>query len=356
MVIGEETLVREPLYEKLKKRLLCYIETENLRMLPNEKELMARYGVSRNTLRRAILELTNDKVLQPIQGLGTIVYPVPQIVENSRILVAFDPDMGLFQQEVFNKLLLLLNNSRLNSNVIMLDKEHVDVARFEEVLKGCDGVIVDQLCSYSPVVIEQVRKTGKKLVCLRWKPDTDIPFVAEDVCAGFYFLARHLLELGHRDIVFIGHDDDIRRIPGIRRAFEEHKLDPSLLYCIHAEVGTRADGYRCTDALLKSGRRFTAILGNSDETALGIEERLLIAGKRIPEDVSVTGFDNLKESAVYPVPLTTCSGDMERIIHEVIAYLFSARNSGATLNKLIEPQLIARQSTGRVPIVHHNGM
>lgn len=103
----DEKLVREPLYEKLKKRLLVTIETENLHMLPNERELMARFGVSRNTLRRAIFELTKENILRPVQGIGTIVYPVPEIVENSRILIVCDREMTIFQREVFNLLLFI---------------------------------------------------------------------------------------------------------------------------------------------------------------------------------------------------------------------------------------------------------
>ena len=80
----------------------------------------------------------------------------------------------------------------------------------------------------------------------------------------------------------------------------------------------------------------------------GVEERLLIAGIRIPEDVSITGFDNLRDSAEYPVPLTTCCGDPEQMIHEAIAYLFSTRNSGATLEKMFDPRLIVRKSTAPV--------
>lgn len=346
----EEKLIREPLYEKLKKKLLSTIETENLHMLPNERELMARFGVSRNTLRRAIFELTKENILRPVQGIGTIVYPVPEIVENSRILIVCDREMSVFQQEVFNLLLFHLNNSRLNTIVLMLDKENVDVDRFDTLLKTCDGVVIDQLCSYSPIILERIRKTGKKMVCLRWRPDfPGVPFVAENVNAGFHRLARHLIELGHTRIAYVGNILDQRRMIGLEKAFQESGLEllPELTF--HLENGYREEGYQAADSLLKSGRRFTAVIAHNDACALGVEERLLIAGLRIPEEVSITGFDNLRESACYPVPLTTCCGDPERMIHEAIAYLFSTRNSGMMLEKMFEPRLIVRQSTARVP-------
>lgn len=346
----DEKLIREPLYEKLKKRLLATIETENLHMLPNERELMARFGVSRNTLRRAIFELTQENILRPVQGIGTIVYPVPEIVENSRILIVCDREMTIFQQEVFNLLLFMLNNSHLSTVVLMLDKEKVDVNRFDTLLKTCDAVVIDQLCSFSPIILEQIRKTGKKMVCLRWRPDSSgIPFVAEDVREGFYRLARHLIELGHTQIAYIGNISDDSRMEGLKKAFQERGLELSSGLMFDFKHSNRAEGYRLADALLKSGRKFTAIIAHNDTCALGVEERLLIAGIRIPEDVSVTGFDNLRDSADYPVPLTTCCGDPEQMIHEAIAYLFSSRNSGATLEKMFDPRLIVRKSTARVP-------
>jgi len=341
-----QQLVRDPLYAQLEKKLLEYIDSENLRMLPNEKELMTRYGISRNTLRRAIYELTQKGILQPVQGVGTIVYPQTEIVENSRILIVCNKYTARFQQEVFCQLFCTLNESKLRANVFMIDQEHVDEEVLIRQLQECDGVIIDQYCSFSAKIIDCVNRMGKRIVCMRWRPMTDnIPYVAEDVCDGFYQLANYLFELGHRDIAFIGHLDDPRRMPGIKRAFAEHNcpVNPDLF--LHCNIGVRADGYRLAGKLLESGAKFTAVMGHSDETALGIEERLLIAGKRIPGDIAVTGFDNIADSADFPVPLTTCSGNLDVIIHETIAYLFSARVSQKMLNLEIKPSLVIRDST-----------
>lgn len=339
--------VREPLYSRLKTQLLDYIEQENLQILPTEKELMIRYGVSRNTLRRAVRELTEEKVLQPIQGLGTLVYPIPEITGNSRILVLCDYHFQPFQNETFNRLLFMLNNSRLNSMVMMIDHDNFDIARFEEALKGCDGIIIDWFSSYIDALLEASVRSGKKIVCLRWRPNNGLPYVTEDISMGFYQIARHLLELGHTRIAFIGNTADEYRMAGLRRAFSERNLslDPKLT--VHFIRGSRETGFHSVDELFRRGNPFTAVIGQSDIIALGIQERLLIAGKRIPEDISVTGFDNLSDSESYPVPLTTCGGDSEEMIREAIAYLFSTRNSGMKLRKVIEPRLFLRASTSR---------
>ncbi|MCF6175457.1 MAG: GntR family transcriptional regulator [Victivallaceae bacterium] len=67
------TITVEPLYEKVKKQLLAYIESEKPKVLPREKDLIRLFGVSRNTVRHAVQDLSNAGVLNPIQGRGTVV-------------------------------------------------------------------------------------------------------------------------------------------------------------------------------------------------------------------------------------------------------------------------------------------
>ncbi len=341
--------IQIPLYERLRLTLLETLERENWQLLPNELELMSRFKVSRNTLRHAIQLLTDEHVLQPVQGFGTLVYPVPEVEKNSRILIVSNYEMQAFQRDAFSRLLLMLNASHLNSVVLMLDKENVDIQRFDEMLKTCDAVILECHCSYSPIIQERVRLTGKRMVCLRWQASNDVPYVAENVSDGFAQVTRHLLDLGHRRIAFLGNVDDFRRLPNITKVMAEYgvELDPELVE--HFDIGTRVEGYQGAGRLLEKGVPFTAVICHNDNCALGVEERLLIAGKRIPEDVSVTGFDNLSESSEYPVPLTTCAGDLEEIIQDVIAYLFSSRRQAEGFRKLTDSHLVLRQSTGPAP-------
>lgn len=66
-------VIAEPLYEKVKRNLIKYMDDKKPALLPREKALMETFGVSRNTLRRAVFELTKDGVLKPVQGRGTMV-------------------------------------------------------------------------------------------------------------------------------------------------------------------------------------------------------------------------------------------------------------------------------------------
>ncbi len=64
---------REPLYERVKRELLDYIDREKSSVLPSEKKLMIYFGVSRNTLRHAISDLTKAGIVKPVQGRGSVV-------------------------------------------------------------------------------------------------------------------------------------------------------------------------------------------------------------------------------------------------------------------------------------------
>ncbi len=348
-------LVYEPLYEQMRKKLIELIESEHLNYLPNEKELMTRYHVSRNTLRRAILELTKEGILQPVQGIGTLVHPASGVVSGSSVLLLCDQRIYGYQQEVFNKLLYLMGQSNLRANVLMLDKENVNRTLVESYIKQCDAIILDLHCSFSPVLRDLAAKSGKKRICLRWNATRfNLSSVETDITEGAYQLMKHLLAFGHRNIVYLGNSgDDPQRQPGIERALTEFGMSPSDLayYDIpwtDRKENDRGMGYCLTSRILAERRNFTAIFANNDLLALGAEERLLEAGLKIPEDVSITGFDNLSDSQYFPVPLTTCSGNTDDMIHEAIAYLFSTRRPDDLFYKKHTAEIVIRQSTGPV--------
>lgn len=341
----------QPLYEVMRQNLIELIETEHINYLPNEKELMTRYNVSRNTLRRAILELTKEGILQPMQGIGTLVHPVSGLKEDSRILLVFDVAMPLYQQEIFLELLFRLGKSRLRTSVLMLDKENVNAQALDSQLKECDAVIVDMLCSFSPMIREHIAQCGKKRICLRWNASRfNLSSVETDIAEGIYQLMKLLLELGHRKFMFLGSVEDLNRRPGFLRALAEYGLDFSCVRVIpvrwEINVRERDFGMECAKRMLELRTDETAVIANNDCIALCVEEVAIASGLRIPEDISVVGFDNIADSAYFPVPLTTCSGNMEEIIHEAIAYLFSSRKPNELFYKTITPKLVIRESTG----------
>lgn len=138
-------------------------------------------------------------------------------------------------------------------------------------------------------------------------PD-DVPFVGATNWSGGRAATRHLAELGHRRIAMIGGPEEqlccAARLDGYRSALRTAGLpvDPEII--VHAGL-TREDGCVAARALLALADRPTAIFASNDLQALGVYQAAREAGLRIPDDLSVVGFDDLPVVAWMEPPLTT---------------------------------------------------
>lgn len=340
-------LVRKPLYKLLMNKLRSSIEQERPHLLASENDLIRQYGVSRNTVRRAIQELTAEGLLQPVQGLGTLVYPVPKIRDSSTILVLVDRDWQQFERDAFERLLPKLDECKLHVMLLMINLSWPDMERIELLLNRVDGVIVNWKVGQSEAITELLHKHRKKVICLRgYSVDNSLNYVVDDLENGMYQMTRYLLELGHRRIAFLIDLEDSLRMNGIRRALEEAHatLDPAL--CMQCKGLRRSAGFLAASKLLEAGKPFTAIVAQNDILALGIMEQLLISGFRIPEDISLVGYDDLSESAEYPVPLTTCGHILDQLVNKALEFLLN--NETQSCHLVLRPELVIRQSTGKL--------
>jgi DNA-binding LacI/PurR family transcriptional regulator len=107
------------------------------------------------------------------------------------------------------------------------------------------------------------------------------------------------------------------------------------------------DGYQAANQLLNHGTRFSGLIISNDYLALGAMLALNERGLRIPEDISIVGFDDAPESAYYLPPLTTIRQDYEALGMESIHYLVELINNqeASICQRVLVPQLIIRQST-----------
>ena len=129
-----------------------------------------------------------------------------------------------------------------------------------------------------------------------------------DNVEGGYRATKHLIEHGHRKIAIITgiarHPDAIKRLEGYEKALVEAgiKPDPELII----EGDFLADsGRAAVESLLKNKKEFTAIFAGNDMMAFGARLALYREDLRVPEDVSIVGFDDQAESAFMAPPLTT---------------------------------------------------
>ena len=170
--------------------------------------------------------------------------------------------------------------------------------------------------------------------------------------AGIRQVVRHLAELGHRDVAFISGEeaqqDALERREGFGTAMRECGLTvrPEL-----TRVGdyTEASGQRATEDLLRAGTAFTALVCANDQMALGARLALYRRGVRVPEDVSLTGFDDLFSSRYATPPLTTVHqavNELGQLAAETVLRLLAGDEPEL---ETYVPQLVVRESTGPAP-------
>jgi DNA-binding LacI/PurR family transcriptional regulator len=164
----------------------------------------------------------------------------------------------------------------------------------------------------------------------------------------------HLWELGHRHIAFLRgqpfSSDSEERWRSIRQVAK--KLDVDIRLELVGELrnddASPGEGYRVTKEVLSRGKQFTALFAYNDISALGAIRAIRDTGARVPEDVSVIGFDDIREAA-YQVPSLTTIRQPLRTMGEIAARTLVDRIEGQEdypSQIAIEPELIIRESTG----------
>ena len=171
---------------------------------------------------------------------------------------------------------------------------------------------------------------------------------------------EHLYSLGHRKIAFIRGPktlaDSAPRWRGVRNCAKASglALDPKLAVDLPESrnpISSFQMGQKLTEDLLKQNRPFTALLAFDDMTALGAIRALARSGRRVPEDCSVIGFDDVAASALCTPALTTVRQPMESmgsdavsVVLEGIKSVLEKREVGAHHRK-VAPELVVREST-----------
>lgn len=173
---------------------------------------------------------------------------------------------------------------------------------------------------------------------------------------------NHLLELGHRDIAFMKgqpfSSDSEHRWQAICQVAAELNIElrPELTVQIDIDDPTPQLGYPFAKQLLQRKVPFTALFAYNDISALGAIRAFQESGLRVPQDISVVGFDDIQGAAYSNPTLTTVRqplADMGRLAAEtLLARIEGTKEYQAEIP--IEPELVVRQSTAAAPKTSHS--
>jgi DNA-binding LacI/PurR family transcriptional regulator len=166
---------------------------------------------------------------------------------------------------------------------------------------------------------------------------------------------RHLYDLGHRTIAFMRgqpySSDSDARWQSIVQVAQDLGLSirPELTIQLKKDLTSPELGYPVVKQLLAHHRNFTAFLSFNDIAAIGCIRALHDVGLRVPEDVSVVGFDDIKEAAFQTPSLTTIRQPLHQMgalaVRTLLQQLGGANGNGLP-QIAVEPELIIRESTG----------
>lgn len=168
---------------------------------------------------------------------------------------------------------------------------------------------------------------------------------------------KHLLILGHRQVAFIkgqefSSDTEVRW-SNIERAALQHglKINPRLVVQLEGDSPSPQLGYRCTKKLLATGGSFSALFAFNDISAMGAIRALRESGRRVPDDVSVVGFDDIQSAAYQNPGLTTVRQplrEMGRAAAEILLKRINRPGIDMPQRHTVEPELVIRETTGEL--------
>ncbi|MFS0862666.1 LacI family DNA-binding transcriptional regulator [Fredinandcohnia sp. 179-A 10B2 NHS] len=267
--------------------------------------------------------LSNSFYAEIVQGIEEVV------IENGYTFSIYSTSL---ERE---KLLNLVYEGFYDGLIILTESEFIDVVDFQQVKERIPTAVYWDL-GYP----------------------TTVPNVSVNLYEAMKKSVNYLLENGHKEIVYLGYSRD--GIDGVKENPRFHgyadsltgkgiSLDPDYLLYVPNWQDTLSSGYEKTVELLEKNIPFTAIAACNDLMAIGAIRALNERGIRVPEDVSVSGFDDVEIARMFNPALTTINIPKRQIGRSLMELLLQQLN-GVTEIESIEyvPQLVVRESVREI--------
>ncbi|MFJ4209231.1 LacI family DNA-binding transcriptional regulator [Paenarthrobacter sp. NPDC089675] len=339
----------------------------SLRRKPTINDVARVAGVSFGTVSRVLNDApdvsaaTRQRVLQVIQEIGYRRNRAATALVTSRstsigILAAGSPRFG-----PVGTLMALENVARKKGYAItVISVEQPYAESVQSALDTLDDIGVGGIIVIAPVVdmAEAVWKASCRvpveMIAAGASSTSRVFTYSENQELGARLATQHLIDLGHKDIAHIAgsmdwFDGRVRR-RGWEAALRDAGLAPGI--CLEGDWSP-GWAYQTGLQLVRQGKVPQAIFAASDHTALGLIRAFAENGVRVPEDVSVVGFDDIEGSDYFLPPLTTVRQDFTALALMSMEVLIGAMEGREVDRTPIAPALVVRSSA--VPATRSNG-
>lgn len=221
--------------------------------------------------------------------------------------------------------------------------------------RKAEGVAVMTFGIEEPLLDELVSRNIPMVFVDAAPPSENVSTLVVDYYEGIFQGVQHLVELGHRKISFISGPMQQRscqlRKAAFLRSMAEKGIDPLEQWLVEGDHALEG-GMRSMEQILKGKELPTAVMCSNDMTAIGALRVLAKAGLRVPEDISLIGFDDIHLAEFAYPPLTTVRmsrNDLARAAFTALRSHVEPAHVSAKKTWLISTTLTVRQSTGHPP-------
>ena len=231
------------------------------------------------------------------------------------------------------------------------DPSEEERAILDLVDRSCDGLLLNLEFPLSDIARDAIAKAGLPFVLIGCGTDSAASgSVNLENRQGAQQMMGHLLQLGHRRILHVSgnaqHPDTLARITGIHDALTQAGLPADRVTIVPGQF-SEDHGYATVMQQFATGRPFTAIFAGDDDIAAGALMALKELGNRVPEDVSLAGFDDNFHARHLSPPLTTVNQPIGMAGSHAVSLLINMLESpgSAPAHQLLPTRFVKRSST-----------
>ncbi|GAA3131443.1 LacI family DNA-binding transcriptional regulator [Planomonospora alba] len=327
---------------------------------PTLEAVAARAGVSKSSVSRVVngqatvTPEIRELVMRAVKELGYVPNPAARSLVTQRTdaiaVIVSDPPAGLVSDDPMFSMVVRAASRELEAAgkqvVLMLagsPESHRRVERF--VSAGhVDGVMLVSMHGADPLPAVLARLDLPMVSHGRLGVPVDVPYADNDNLGGAAQAVRHLLEQGRRRIATIAGPLDMTASQDRLTAYRETLRDTGRRSIVAIGDFTRISGVEAMRQLLQDDPALDAVFAANDLMAIGALRTLREAGRRVPDDVAVVGYDDIEASLYSDPPLTTVRSPMGDQAAATARLLLGLLEGGPAEPVILPAELVVRES------------
>ena len=336
--------------------------------IPSEFALQEDYNVSRQTVRKAILELSNEGFLRSEKGSGTYVSTQYRSRTGGK---AMNKTIGVITTYISDYIfpsIIRGIESRLNEDnySLLLASTNNDISQEKKALEmmlsfGVDGLIIEPTRSnvYNPNIAYYLSFKEQEVpftMINAYYEELEVPFFCLDDVQSSYLATRELIAKGHTQIGIIAKMDDLQgkyRMKGFIKALGEAKLRFQQEHVLSFDTSTKSDLSNNLEMYLNDNRdELTALVCYNDEVGLEVVNVCRRLGISIPDELSIIGQDNSYTAKNANIQLTTLTHPQEQMGRDAADWVIKNLQGKKDLptNNYYQPVLVEGETVKAIEV------